>query len=127
MGTALDVANRFYETTDRHDADGLVDLVAEDMVFVGPLQSTDSGRAYVELNRGLLPHHVATRMKVQFEHGAEVCSIYEMDLTAPDGTTFSADMADWVTVTDGRISAQRIYYDPHRFAQAFGISRSEDA
>lgn len=121
MESALDIVNRFYETTDRHDADGIVELIAEDMVFVGPLLATDTREAYVELNRQLLPHHAATRMKLQLEHGGEVCSIYEMDVIAPDGTRFTTEIADWITVIDGRMRTQRIYYDPRRFAEAFGM------
>ena len=52
---------------------------------------------------------------------AEVCSIYEMDLIASDGSTITAVMADWIRVTGGRIRSQRIYYDPRGFAEAFGM------
>jgi len=44
-----------------------------------------------------------------------------MDLRTPDGGSLTVEMADWVTVTDGKISSQRIYYDPHEFAEAFGM------
>jgi ketosteroid isomerase-like protein len=119
MGSALDIVNRFYATTDRHDADGIADLVTENMAFVGPLMTTDTREAYVEINRHLLAHHAATRMKHQFVSGDDVCSIYEMDIVAPDGTTFTTDFADWISTAGGRITSQKIYYDPRRFAEAF--------
>ena len=90
------------------------------MTFVGPLMATDTREAYVEINRQLLAHHAATRMKHQFVSGDDVCSIYEMDIVAPDGTTFTSEFADWITTSDGRITSQRIFYDPRRFAEAFG-------
>jgi ketosteroid isomerase-like protein len=31
------------------------------------------------------------------------------------------EVADWITVVDGRMRSQRIYYDPRRFAEAFGM------
>lgn len=59
----------------------------------------------------------------QFENGSDVCSIYEMTVAAPAGGTFSITVADWIRVSgNGLIAEQRIYYDPHDFAKAFGLS-----
>lgn len=121
MRSPLEIANRFYETTDRHDADGVAAMVADDMTFVGPLMATDTATAYVQLNRQLLPLHTATRMQHQFQAGDQVCSIYEMDLATPDGATLTLQVADLLTVTDGKISVQQLYYDPRAFAVAFGL------
>jgi ketosteroid isomerase-like protein len=44
-----------------------------------------------------------------------------MDIVAPDGTTFTAEMADVIQVAGDKIVSQRIYYDPRRFAEAFGL------
>src|SRR5437762_2804629 len=121
MGRALEAVNRFYRTTNDRDADGVGRHVADDIRFVGPLMATTGADAYVEINRQLLPSHLATRMKIQFEDGDQVCSIHEMDLRTPDGGTLTVEMADWITITDGRISSQRIYYDPRWFAESFGM------
>ena len=121
MESALETVNRFYGTTNNRDADGVGRLVADDIRFVGPLMATTGAEAYVEINRQLLPSHLAMRMKGQFENGDQVCSIYEMDLRTPDGGSLTVEMADWITVTDGKISSQRIYYDPRKFAEAFGM------
>ncbi|MGH8915791.1 MAG: nuclear transport factor 2 family protein [Acidimicrobiia bacterium] len=121
MGHALDIVNRFYATTDAHNVDGIADYVTEDISFVGPLMTTDNAQAYLEINRQLLEHHAATRMLHQFESGDTVCSVYELGIVASDGSTFTAEMADVIQVTGDRISSQRIYYDPRRFAEAFGL------
>jgi ketosteroid isomerase-like protein len=121
MGRALDLVNRFYATTDAHDVDGIAEHVAEDVSFVGPLMATQDANAYLEINRQLLSHHAATRMLHQFESGDAVCSVYEMDIVAPDGTTFTAEMADVIQVAGDKIVSQRIYYDPRRFAEAFDL------
>ena len=44
-----------------------------------------------------------------------------MDVRTPAGDTLTLKMADWITVTDGKISAQATYYDPRELAQAFGM------
>lgn len=121
MGHALDIVNRFYATTDAHDLEGIAGQITDDVKFVGPLMTTDNAEAYVEINRQLLDHHADTRMLHQFEAEDTVCSVYEMDLVAPDGTEFTAEMADVIQVTGDRISSQRIYYDPRQFAEAFGL------
>lgn len=121
MDTALDIVNRFYEATDRHDADSLAAMIADDMIFVGPLMTTDTASAYVGLNRDLLPRHVGTRMQHQFRDGDQVCSVYEMDVTTPADGILTLQIADLLTVRDGTISSQRLYYDPRAFAEAFGL------
>jgi len=75
----------------------------------------------VALNKEFLPAQVEARILHQFENGDEVCSIYELDLRKPNGEIFTSTMADWVTVRDGRLAEQRIYYDPREFEQAYGM------
>jgi ketosteroid isomerase-like protein len=57
----------------------------------------------------------------QFEQGDEVCSIYELDLRKPNGEIFTTMMADWVTVRNGRMAEQRIYYHPREFEKALAM------
>ena len=121
MGQALDIVNRFYATTDAHDVEGIAEHITEDVSFVGPLMTTETADAYLEINRQLLSHHAATRMLHQFESADAVCSVYEMDIAAPDGTTFTTEMADVIQIAGDKIVSQRIYYDPRRFAEAFGL------
>jgi ketosteroid isomerase-like protein len=122
MGSALDTVNAFYRATlDEPDLDAASSLVAPDITFIGPLQRADGEQAYMELNAQLVPLHEATRMQAQFERGDEVCSIYELDVRAPSGTLVTLSMADWITIRDGRVAGQRIYYDPREFASAFGM------
>lgn len=122
MGTARDVVAAFYQVTlEEPDVDEFEKFVAPNVHFVGPLQSSEGSDAYFEINRQLLPFHVETRMHAQFESGDQVCSIYDMDVRTPAGDIVTLKMADWMTVTDDKISAQTIYYDPREFAKAFGI------
>jgi ketosteroid isomerase-like protein len=122
MGQALQLVNKYYEVTnERKDAEGIRPLVAADFTFVGPLVQTSGAEAYIALNKQFLSAHVETRMLQQFEAGDEVCSIYELDLRKPNGEIFTTKMADWLTIRDGRLAEQRIYYDPREFEKAFGM------
>jgi ketosteroid isomerase-like protein len=42
-------------------------------------------------------------------------------IVVPDGTMFTSEMADVITVADDQIVAQRLYYDARSFAEAFGL------
>jgi ketosteroid isomerase-like protein len=121
MDKALDVVNRFYDTTDNKKGEGLEVLLAKDMKFVGPLMRSSSAKEYVELTKQLLQMHVETRMLRQFEQGNDVCSIYDLTLRTPSGGTITLPIADLIRVSDGKIAEQTIYYDPRDFAKAFGM------
>ncbi|MDR0359103.1 MAG: nuclear transport factor 2 family protein [bacterium] len=121
MAQALDVVNRFYDATDRRRADELPALVTEDVTFAGPLMQATGAEQYVAMNEQLLGFHAETRMLRQFEDGSDVCSLYEMRMRTPAGGSLTLVVADWITVRDGRIAEQRLYFDPREFAQAFGM------
>ncbi len=123
MGKALDVVKKFYDITENKKGEGLQDILTDDMTFVGPLMKTSGAKDYVKSTIQFIQMHKATRMHKHFENGNDVCSIYEMDIAKPDGGTFTIDMVDWITVSDGKVAKQKIYYDPREFAKAFGMDK----
>jgi ketosteroid isomerase-like protein len=123
MNQALDVVNQFYDlTNNRRQVDGMEKLIAEDMVFWGPLQSVSNVQDYIALNRQLLQFHQGVEMFVQIADGDSICSIYALKMKSPSGEMLSIPMSDWIRVANGRIVEQRIYYDPREFMRAFGMS-----
>ena len=121
MGKALETVNRFYDLTNNKKTEGLIELITEDVTFVGPLIRTSGASEYIQLNEQFLTFHKNTHILKQFENGDDVCSIYELEANTPAGGTISLLIADWIRVSKGRISEQRIYYDPREFAKAFGM------
>ena len=121
MGKSVDIVNRFYDATDNRRMNDLRALVSEDVTFAGPLMTTTGSKEYVAMNEQLLQFHTGTRMLHQFENGDDVCSIYELSMTTPAGGSMTLPMADWIQVKNGKIAAQRIYFDPREFGQAFGM------
>lgn len=119
----LDLVNRFYDlTNNKSTTTGLDELIADDMTFSGPLIQASGAKNYIEMLGQFLKFHKGWRMLKQFENGNDVCSIYEVRLGTPAGGTFNVLIADWITVSNGRISRQNIYYDPREFAKAFGMA-----
>lgn len=121
MGRALETVNQFYDTTENKKGRGLDALLAKDMVFMGPLMKTSGAQDYIDSTKPFLQMHRATRMLKQFENGSDVCSIYEMDLATPAGGAITLEITDWIQVANGKVSKQKIYYDPREFAKAFGM------
>ncbi len=113
MGQALDIVNRFMQSQDPS-------FLADDFSFIGPIDQTTGIDAFMKLNEGFFPLVTGMRMLKQFEHGNDVCSIYEMDLTSPSGTSLTLNIADWVVVNNGKMVKERIYYDAREFAAVFG-------
>jgi ketosteroid isomerase-like protein len=117
----LGVVNRFYEATSNRRIDELAGLIREDVTFDGPVMQARGAREYLTMNEQLLGFHRGTTMLRQFENGDAVCSIYELTMGTPAGGDLTLTVADWMEVADGRIAAQRIYFDPREFTQAFGM------
>jgi ketosteroid isomerase-like protein len=121
MSNILDVVNRFYAATDAKRVADLPELVHQDVVFKGPVMQAEGAAEYIAMNEQLLGFHGGTRMLQQFTNGESVCSIYDLSMSTPAGGSLSMTLADWITVKDGKISEQRIYFDPREFTQAFGM------
>jgi ketosteroid isomerase-like protein len=124
MPSPLDIVNRYLTLTSAATADLRLaaDLLADDVVFTGPLMRTSGKEAYVALLQRFLPAHVSTRVLRQFADGDEVCSIDELTVRTPAGGTVTLAMAEWFTLRDERISEHTLYYDPRDFAAAFGMT-----
>ena len=118
---ALDVVNRFYAATGKRRTGELAELVSDDVTFDGPLMHARGAAEYLAMNEQLLGFHRQTTMLRQFEGDEAVCSIYELTMATPAGGELMLTIADWIEVADGRVAAQRIYFDPRAFAQAFGM------
>lgn len=123
MGKALEVVNRFYELAEDKKGEGLEELIAEDMTFLGPMLKTSGAREFIEATRQFWQLRKATRILKQFENGNDVCAIFEMDIATPAGDIVTIEGVDWTQVADGKVASQRIYYDPREFDKAFQIEQ----
>ncbi|MCZ6532112.1 MAG: hypothetical protein O7A08_04025 [SAR324 cluster bacterium] len=115
MGQALEVANRYYDIW-RNNGEGLADVLSDDFSFVGPLDQLDREgmlAAVPHMGPALQEFH----MKKQFENGGEVCCIYDLDMATPGGK-LTIPMAECITVSGGKISGIRLYFDPRELAAA---------
>lgn len=124
MPHPLDTVNRYLHLTGSAGADlpQAVELLAEDVVFSGPLMRIVGRDAYAGLLQQFLPAHVSTRVIKQFSDGDQVCSINELTVRTPAGSNITLAMAEWFKLRDGRITEHTLFYDPRDFAAAFGMA-----
>jgi ketosteroid isomerase-like protein len=118
---ARDVVERYYAAFDAHQ-NAWQDLVTDDVVFDGPVQHARGKAEFVNLTAQFLSAHRATRMLRRIADGNTVTSMFEFVIDAPSGQTLTCPVAEWATVTDGRISEFRVYYDTREFVRAFGMA-----
>ena len=116
MGKALETTNRYYDVV-RNKGAGLEDVLADDVTFSGPLVQWTGKAEFLEGFKQMAAGMAGLRILKQFEAGNEVCSIFEMDLNTPKGP-ITASMAEWVKVSNGRISAARLHFDPRALLEA---------
>ncbi len=124
MLDSLAIVNRYLSLTSSAGADlpQAATLLADDVVFTGPLMRLSGKDAYVGVLQQFMPAHVSTRVLRQFADGDEVCSIDELSLRTPAGGTVTLAMAEWFKLRDGRIAEHTLYYDPREFAATFGMT-----
>lgn len=127
MKSPLEIANELFALTEpngRKISDLLgpiADLLAADFKFHGPLLSADSKDQYVAMLGQFLAVHEGYRFRKQFVDGDDVCSIYDMTVRTPTGEPLTLALVDWLTIREARISKQQLFYDPRKFAAAFGL------
>ncbi len=116
MGKALETTNRYYDVV-RNKGAGLAEVLSEDVTFTGPLVQWTGKAQFLEGFKQMAAGMAGIRMLKQFEAGDEVCSIFEMDLNTPKGPV-TANMAEWVKVSNGRITAAKLHFDPRALLEA---------
>jgi ketosteroid isomerase-like protein len=117
---ARDVVERYYASFDKHGSDWQ-DLVTDDVVFDGPVQHARGKAEFVGMTARFLGVHRATRLLRRVADQDTVTSMFEFVIDAPNGQQLTCPVAEWATVSDGRIREFRVYYDPREFVQAFGM------
>jgi len=118
---ARDVVERYYAAFDAHQNEWQ-DLVTDDVVFEGPVQHARGKAEFLNLTAQFLNAHRATRLLRRIADGNTVTSMFEFVVGTPNGNELTCPVAEWATVSDGRINEFRVYYDPREFLRAFGMA-----
>ena len=101
------LALAYLDAVARKDMDRVASLVAPDIRFVGPANTTNGARDVLAAFRRISVVHVRSDIKRVFSDGDEVCVIYDFvtDTAGP------LPVVEWLRFEGERIRSIHIYYD----------------
>ena len=85
-------------------------FVADDYRFKGPFVEAVNKDQYFASAAGLASVVKGHKMLQQWEHGAEVCSIYDVCIQTPTGEG-AVTMSEWHTANGGQLQSSRLVLD----------------
>jgi hypothetical protein len=108
-------------TNEEHNIKGAVELMADDIKFIGPGMQCKNKMEYEELLNQFLSAHAGWKKHQSFEKGDEVCFIEDIYVNTPNGEQITLELAEWFKLSGGKIQRHRVFYDPTAFRSAFGM------
>jgi ketosteroid isomerase-like protein len=118
--SALQVVQKFQQLLGS-GSDEWTELVADNVTFIGPATQVHGKEAFIELNKGFLPHVRGYEPMTAFEQGNLALLEGVFTVQSPtSGNEISFGMAEIYEVEDGKIHIVRVYYDAEEFRKEFG-------
>jgi len=95
---------------------GWEDFISDEMVFVGPNMGRRTGKEeYVGATVRFLRAVDSAKMSQLIVEGDNACAIVRYELLSPKGNRLSADIAEIMTVRNGKIASSAIFFDTAAF------------
>jgi ketosteroid isomerase-like protein len=114
--SAKDVVMGYQTAMGKGDMKAARAFLADDLTFVGPLDTFHSPEPYLQALGRLAPMIERVDMKHAFSDGDEVALFYDLVTKGPAGT---APCAEWYTVKGNKITHIRVLFDARPFAAMF--------
>ena len=109
---AATVATTYFDAWKANDFDTMRSLVAEDVIFEGPLATLVGAEDYIKGIRGLSRLISEIVILKVFVEGQDVLTWYEMHTTVASPVA----VANWVHVEEGKITFLRVAFDARELA-----------
>lgn len=117
--TALETVQHFQQSMGS-GGDEWESLMAEDIVFKGPIDTVEGREANIQLNKGFMPMVQGYAPINAFTAGAYATLEGTYTISTPSGGTMSFTAAEVYEIKAGKIQNIRIYYDAEEFRKEFG-------
>ncbi len=112
--TTQEILEGYYNAIKQKD--GWQDFISDDILFDGTgVKATGGKDAFVEGNRQFLRAVRASQVKEMIVDGEKACALLHYDLMSPKGNTASSDVAEILTIKEGRIVSATIFFDTVAF------------
>jgi len=115
MSTKEIVRHYFEELTRKGNWESFLSDDLKFTSFTSPVKEVTGKAAYLESTRRFFSMIKSLVVRDLIVEGAKACALTRYQLQAPAGNSFQSDVAEFVTVTDGKISAFAIYFDTAPF------------
>ena len=106
--TPADTMAAYFAGWRRRDAESLRDVLADDVVFDGPMGHVEGVEDNVASLHGLLGIVTDVAVRHIFVDGPDVCTVYDLHSTAADPIV----TVNWARVEHGRVRSVRAVFDP---------------
>jgi hypothetical protein len=114
---ASEIVESYRTALGRGDFTSARNLMHDNMVFEGPLDTFNKADDYLAANKKLASIIQRIDLKKVFVDGDDVCVLYEMVTNTPAGTAF---ISEWYQVKGSKIAYIRAVFDARPFAAMFG-------
>jgi ketosteroid isomerase-like protein len=95
---------------------GWQSAIADDIRFSGTgMQSMRGSKAFIDANSRFLQGIKASRVKMTIIEGDKAGAVVQYDMQSPGGQSMSVDVAEILTVKNGKIDSVQIFYDTAAF------------
>lgn len=122
MSKALEIVKKFMRlTNEKGDVNGAVNLMADDIEFIGPAAKCKNKEEYSALLEQFSSVHHSWQLHQIFENENEVCTINDIKVKTPSGNIIKLELAEWFKVEGGKIKMHKVFYDASEFKNAFGM------
>ncbi|GAA4783589.1 hypothetical protein GCM10023200_16300 [Actinomycetospora chlora] len=109
MRTPAETMTAYFDGWRRHDAESLREVLADDVVFDGPMGHVEGVDDNVAALHGLLGIVRDVEIRHVFVDGPDVCTVYDLHTSATDTPLPTVNLAH---VVDGRARTIRAIFDP---------------
>jgi ketosteroid isomerase-like protein len=106
--TPADTMTAYFDAWRRHDAESLRDVLADDVVFDGPMGHVEGLEDNVAALHGLLGIVTDVAIRTVFVDGPDVLTVYDLHTTEAEPIL----TVNWAHVVDGRATTIRAVFDP---------------
>jgi len=117
MASAKEIVERYKAAMGRGDFTAARQLLHDDLLFQGPIDTFNRADEYLEASKRLANIIQRIDVKKVFAEGNDVCVLYEMVTNTPAGTAF---IVEWYQVRGEKIGSLRAVFDARPFAALFG-------
>ena len=115
--SAREIVESYREALGKGDFASARNLMQDNMVFEGPLDTFNKADDYLAANKKLASIIQGIELKKVFVDGNDVCVLYNMVTNTPAGTAF---IAEWYQIKGGKIAYIHAVFDARPFAAMFG-------